>query len=265
MQTPDTRYVRTSDGAYIAYQLFGEGPIDLVWQFDFVGNVDVMWESPIWAAFFRHLAGFSRVILHDRRGTGLSSRNVPVPNLETRTGDLLAVLDAVRSENAVLAGAFEGGAPNVMLAATHPERAHSLIWESPQARSLWAPDYPWGARSDYLEAEERSLDYWGTREYAEAWAATEAVAGHDVAKDEEGAQHVAKLSRHTATPDVARELSRIWYETDVRGILGSVRAPALLLSDADGAEEAAYVASLMPSATAEIRWSRIIGCLPPAE
>ena len=80
MDIPDTRYAKTPDGVYIAYQIFGERPIDLVWQFDLFGNLDVMWELPMYDTFFRALAGFSRVILHDRRGTGLSSRNVPAPN-----------------------------------------------------------------------------------------------------------------------------------------------------------------------------------------
>jgi class 3 adenylate cyclase len=250
----DTRYAKTPDGAYIAYQTFGEGRIDLVWQFDFFGNVDVMWELPRWDTFFRALAGFSRVILHDRRGTGLSSRNVPAPNLETRVADLLTVLETVHSERPVLAGSFQGGAPNMLLAATHPERAHSLVWDHPQARSQWAEDYPWGVGPEFAEAERRSLEHWGTSGYAKAWAATTAAEGHDVSSDEQLARHIAKLSRHSATPDVARELSQIHYETDVRGILGSVRAPSLLMTEPDPAyiEEATYVASLLPDARVEV-------------
>lgn len=116
----DTRYARTSDGAYIAYQTIGSGPIDLVYQFDWFGNVDAIWEDPDLRVIFEGLASFSRLILHDRRATGLSSRNVPVPDLETRIGDLRAALDTIGAERPVLGGEREGGAPNVLFAATHP-------------------------------------------------------------------------------------------------------------------------------------------------
>jgi class 3 adenylate cyclase len=225
-----------------------------VWQFDFFSDLDVMWELPRWDIFFRALSEFSRVILHDRRGTGLSSRNVPAANLETRVADLLTVLDTVHSERPVLAGTFQGGAPNMLLAATHPERVHSLVWDHPQARSARAEDYPWGVGPEFVEAEQRSFEHWGTSGYAKAWVALAAADGHDVSSDEYGARHIAKMSRHTATPDVARELSQIWYETDVRGILGSVRAPSLLMTQPDPAfiEEATYVASLLPDARVKV-------------
>jgi class 3 adenylate cyclase len=255
VEVRDIQYAETPDGVYIAYQTFGARPLDLVWQFDFFSGLDVMWELPRWETFFRALAGFSRVILHDRRGTGLSSRNVPAPNLETRVADLLTVLDTVHSERAVLAGAFQGGAPNMLLAATHPERVHSLVWDHPQARAMRTEDYPWGAGPEFVEAEQRSFEHWGTSGYAKAWVANAAADGHDVSADEYGARHIAKLSRHTATPDVARELSQIWYETDVRGVLGSVRAPSLIITEPDPAfiEEATYVASLLHDARVEVR------------
>ena len=252
----DIRYAKTPDGVYIAYQTFGERPIDLVWQFDFLSNLDVMWESPRWDTFFRALAGFCRVILYDRRGTGLSSRNVTAANLETRVADLLTVLDTVRSERPVLAGLLEGGTPNMLLAATHPERVHSLVWDHPQARSVRAEDYPWGVGPEFVEAERRSFEHWGTIGYAKSWTAMVAADGRGASTDElvSGARHIAKLSRHTATPDVARELSQIWHETDVRAILGSIRAPSLLLTEPNPSyvEEATYVASLLPDARVEV-------------
>lgn len=120
MESPESRYAKTLDGVYIAYQTVGDGPIDIVWQFDWLGNVDTIWEYRPSAEWFRGLASFSRLILHDRRGTGASSRNVDPPNLETRVADLRAVLDAVGSERPVLGGALEGGAPNILFAATFP-------------------------------------------------------------------------------------------------------------------------------------------------
>jgi class 3 adenylate cyclase/pimeloyl-ACP methyl ester carboxylesterase len=247
----DTRYARARDGAYIAYQTVGEGPIDLVWQFDFYSNVDVMWENPLWETLFHALAGFSRVILHDRRGTGLSSRNVPAPNLETRVGDLLSVLDLVRADRPVLAGKYEGGSPNLLLAATHPDRVHSVVWRHPEARCVAAPDYPWGVDRAYLEADRSAFEVWGTNEYGQAFAETEALVGHEI-RDEVSIRHVSKLSRHTATPDVAVQLWRIWQETDIRGILGSVIAPTLLVAETGNEQETEYIAERMSSAAVKI-------------
>jgi class 3 adenylate cyclase len=245
-----TRYARAPDGAYIAYQVVGDGPIDLSWQLEFFGNVDLIWEVPDLSSHLRRLSEFCRVIVHDRRGTGLSSRNVPAPNLETRVADLRAVLDAVGSERPVLGSAIEGGAPDVLFAATDPDRVRSIVWYGPAARIAWAPDYPWGLGPDYFDRDQRSLEVWGTAAYGEAFAEMEATVGHIVGPEEHGIR--AMISRHTATPDVAQELSRVWYETDIRPLLPSVRAPALLIShDAEERDvaEMEHVASLMPNAT----------------
>src|SRR4249920_2314232 len=139
MEIRDTRYARAPDGAYIAYQVTGDGPIDIVWGFDFFGNVDIRWEDPGTGAWLKALSGIGRLILHDRRGTGLSSRNVPVPDLETRVSDLRLVLDTIGVERVVLAGFSESGAPNAMLAASDPDRIHSLVWFAPTGRLAWSP------------------------------------------------------------------------------------------------------------------------------
>ena len=253
MDVPETRYATTADGVYLAYQVVGEGPVDVAWQFDFVGNVDLVWDDTILGPLFRGIASFARLILHDRRGTGLSSRNVPPPNLETRVADLRAVLDAVGSERPVLAGVLEGGASNVLLAASSPERVQSIVWWGLAARSLWSPDYPWGAGPEYVEANERELQHWGTLEGARLWAEGESLLGRVITEEE--IRDYAKLSRHTATPDVARELQRIWYETDIRPVLPSVNVPALLLDQhttQSDVEETQYVASLMPQAELKV-------------
>jgi class 3 adenylate cyclase len=250
---PDTRYATTPDGVYIAYQVAGEGPVDVAWQTDFTNNIDVMWESPVFGPVFREIASFARLILHDRRGTGLSSRNVSPPNLETRVADLRVVLDAVGSERPVLAGFIEGGAPAVLLAASNPERVQSIVWWGPAARSLWSPDYPWGVRREYVEVNERELQHWGTLEGARIWAEGESIYGRVFT--EEQIRFNAKLRRHTGTPDVARELTRIWYETDIRQVLPSVNVPALLLDQhatQSDVEETQYVASLMPQAELKV-------------
>ena len=249
MDVPDTRYVKTPDGAYIAYQTAGEGPIDLVWQFDLIfGNVELVWETFV-GDFLRELSSFSRLILHDRRGTGLSSRDVAPPDLETRVGDLEVILDAIGSERPVLGGYGEGGASNVLFAASRPEHVHSVVWIEPAARTTWAPDYPWGADREYVErGAKATAELWGSEGYGAAFAEVEAAA--DNILPPEFVAMMGRLSRHTATPDVAVTIDRIWNETDVRPILPSVTAPTLLL--ASWKDEADYVASLMPRAEVRI-------------
>jgi len=245
----DTRYARAPDGAYIAYQAVGDGPIDLAWQLDIFGNIDLVWELPDLGRELRRMTEFSRVILHDRRGTGLSSRNVPPPNLETRTADLRTVLDAAGSERPVLGGGTEGAAPNMLLAATDPDRVRSIVWYGPCGRLAWAPDYPWGLGRDYFEEDQRALEVWGTAAYGEAFARTEATADHFITPEEYAIRSL--ISRQTTTPDVARELARTWFETDIRAVLPSVAAPALLITHGEidrDIEEMDYVASLMPNA-----------------
>ena len=250
---PETHYATTPDGVYIAYQVTGDGPIDIAWQSDWLGNVDVLWEGPVYGSLFRGMSSFARLILHDRRGTGLSSRNVPPPNLETRVDDLRVVLDAAGSARPVLAGLLEGGAPAVLLAAGDPGRVHSIVWWGPVARNVWSPDYPWGVRPEYVEMDKRQLEHWGTLEGARIWAEGEALNGRHFTEEE--VRSYAKLSRHTATPDVARELTRIWYETDIRAVLAAVNVPALLLDEhatQNDVEETQYIASLMPQAEVRV-------------
>jgi len=247
----DVRYARTPDGAYIAYQVLGDGPVDLAWQFDFYGNIDVSRESPFEAAWQVGLASFSRLILHDRRATGLSSRNVAAPNLETRAADLVAVLDEVGAEQPVLVGLHEGGAPAALLAATAPERLRGFVWWDPRARASHATDYPWGWDADKIAADAKTFERWGTLAHGTTWAEQPEYETVDPAKRDREGQYIAKASRQTCTPDVARELARIWFETDIRKVLPAVQAATLLMvraEEASAVEEARYVASLMPHA-----------------
>lgn len=141
----------------------------------------------------------------------------------------------------------------MLFAASDPDRVSSILWWVPTARSIWSPDYPWGAEPDYVEADQRALEKWGTLEYAQAFADAEATGGH-IISDEVG-RVSAWLSRQTVTPDVALALSQIWYETDVRGVLPAVRAPTLLLvreRDRVGVAEGEYIASLMPNAELKV-------------
>jgi pimeloyl-ACP methyl ester carboxylesterase len=117
------------------------------------------------------LAAFARVILHDRRATGLSTRSVPAPNLQTRSADLHVVLDAAGSEWPVIGGWHKGLSPAILVAASDPDRVRALVWDDPLPRIAWAPDYPWGKNKDQRERELHSLEHWGTIEYGREWAA----------------------------------------------------------------------------------------------
>ncbi len=237
-EAPEARYVRVSDGTYIAYATLGDGPIDIAWQPDIYSNIDAIWHVPKMAAWFRGLAAFSRLILHDRRSTGASSRNVAPPNLETRVADCLAVLDAIGSEHPILGGQLEGGAANVLFAATFPERVRSLFWWYPAPRSSQAPDYPWGASPEDLDLRLREkVDHWGTREFDDP---------------DDPSFPWAMFSRQSASPDVAIELELIWRQTDVRGTLPAVTAPVLLLAREQDREALEYLAGLMPNATVSL-------------
>ena len=137
----------------------------------------------------------------------------------------------------------------MLFAASNPERVQSIVWWVPAARCLWSPDYPWGVRPEYVELDERELRHWGTLEGSRIWAESEAMFGRVVT--EEDIRDYAKLCRNTGTPDVARELTRIWYETDIRSVLPSVNVPTLLLDPQmtpGDVEETQYIASLLPLA-----------------
>ncbi len=242
-------YARASDGAYIGYRVDGDGPIDIVQQSDWPGHIDLEWEDPWFASWLAELAKMGRVILHDHRGVGLSSRDMGLPTLETRVSDLMSVLEKVEVDRPVMIGFLSTGGVNAMAAATRPDLARALVWLEPMARYAWASDYPWGRRWEELDEELAHMSSWGTEEYGRWFLEAEAAAGNVL--PESGGPAMAKQTRSACTPDVARELSKIWYETDVRGVLPSVQVPTLLLVHEDmpqQLEQARYIADLMPAA-----------------
>ena len=158
---PETRYAKSGD-VHIAYQVLGDGPIDLVIIDAFASHLEYAWEEPVFAHFLQRLASFSRLIRFDKRGTGLSDRVPDLPTLEQRMDDVRAVMDAVGSEQAALCGYSEGGAMSILFAATYPERTTALVLFGSFARRVWAPDYPWAPtleeRQDYFDWIEQN---WG--------------------------------------------------------------------------------------------------------
>jgi class 3 adenylate cyclase len=245
---PETKYAKTVDGVHIAYQVRGEGPVDLVYIMGFASifELELQWSPE--ARFFDRLASFSRLILFDKRGTGLSDRR-QTPDLEKRADDLRAVLDAVGSERSVLFGESEGGALAAFFAATHPDRVSALIVYGTRARYAWAPDYPEGMTEEQFRLEREEMERsWGTADHARAWMREEAPTFVD---DEATVRLWAQAERFAASPAAALEFFDAWYATDVRSILSSVQAPTLVFSrpDADDQRGTRFLADRIPGAT----------------
>ena len=217
MDVPETRYAKSGD-VRIAYQVTGSGPFDLVFVPGFVSNLDLWWENPAWVGFFARLAAFSRVILFDKRGTGLSDRISGVPDLETRMDDVRAVMDAVGSERAAVVGVSEGGAMSMLFAATHPDRTRALALYGTYAH------YPtWVLSGEklkaFIEAVERD---WGTGDSIRFFMSSRA-------SDEAARRGWARWERQGGSPSTAVALTRMNYEIDVRHILPAIRVPTLVL------------------------------------
>jgi class 3 adenylate cyclase len=242
-------YARADDGAYIGYRVDGDGPIDVVWQPSWPGNIDMEWQDPFLGVWLREMSSFARVITYDHRGVGLSSRDHGLPTLEQHVEDVLAVLRATAARRPVLVGALANGCAHALLAATRPGLPRAFVWFEPTAKYAWAPDYPWGVTDDEHQLEMEYLSLWGTEGYARSFLDEQEAIGNPLSA--QGMDFIATQSRNACTPDVAASLSEILWETDVRGILGAVAAPTLLLVHEDrplSFEEATYLASQMPSA-----------------
>src|SRR5436305_12633927 len=161
-EVPSTHYVK-SDDVYIAYQVLGEGPLDLMFVPGFVSNVEAIWRSPNRSRFLRRLASFCRLIVFDKRGTGMSDRGSQIFTLEQRMHDVQAILDEIGSERAALSGVSEGGPMSILYAATYPERTSSLILYGAYAKRSWAPDYPFGWKDEQWDRVLANMEQsWGT-------------------------------------------------------------------------------------------------------
>ena len=149
---PKTRYAKCGD-LNIAYQVIGDGPLDIIYVPGWVSNLDYGWMYPRMAHVFERLTSFARLILFDKRGTGLSDRNVGFPTLEDRMEDVHAVMDAVGSERAALVGTSEGGSMSMLFAATYPERTVALVLHGSYAKGMWSKDYPWAKTREQTEED----------------------------------------------------------------------------------------------------------------
>ncbi|HEX6150298.1 alpha/beta fold hydrolase [Nocardioides sp.] len=237
------RYAR-SDDLNIAYQVTGGGDGDLVLVAGFVSHLMLDWTERRHAHFLHRLGTFSRLIRFDKRGTGMSDRPHGLPDIETRMGDVAAVMDAARSEQAVLFGYSEGGPMSILYAASHPERVRGLVIYSSYARRMRAPDYPWG-----FLPEERARY---AAQLEQDWAFEADMRTMCPNADDELARWWGERCRAAASPGAARALIEMASLIDVRDALGAVQAPTLVLHrrddiDAD-VEEGRYLAERIPGA-----------------
>jgi class 3 adenylate cyclase len=245
IETPDVRYARSGDVS-IAYQVVGDGPVDLLFV-PFMINLVWAWEQPIFVDFCRRAASFSRLILLDKRGTGMSDRPRDLPALETRMDDIRAVMDDVGSERATLLGAGSpGGQLCALFAATYPERVVALILHNTWPRVVSAPDYPAGQPVEEWHRRVREARlHWGTREYqtAELERYLPSFVGDPVFE-----QWHVNHERLAASPGAAAWFLRVLMETDIREVLPAISVPTLILYHQRFRSGCAYMAERIPQA-----------------
>ena len=225
----DIQYAVNHDGQSVAFQTVGDGPLDLVFVPDWVGNLDVMWEDPTLAAFLERMARFARVICFDKRGTGLSDP-VPlgaIPTWEEWMYDVATVMDAAGSRQAAIFGHGDGTTMALLFAATHPDRASALILVDAYARRMRAADYPWGIPEDLAQRYiETILNAWGTGEATRRGAPS-------LAGEESFIAWRGRFERLAMSPGQFNAVYPLTYTFDLRWVLPTIHMPALVLHRAD--------------------------------
>jgi len=248
VDAPDVRFAKSGD-INIAYATVGDGPFDLVFVNGWVlSALEYAWEGPV-ADFFRELASFSRLILFDKRGTGLSDRATGIPDLETRMDDIRAVMDAAGSKRAAIMGFSEGGPMTLLFAASYPERTAAAVLYGCRASYLAADDYPWGLRpEEWAEDIRQEASSAGTDEWLDKWLKFFAPS---IASDEAVRRWWRRLVLTSASPGAVVALRRMNSEIDARQTLGAIRVPTLVLcrvGDGDYPDQARYIADRIPGA-----------------
>ena len=242
----ETRYARSGD-VNVAFQVVGDGPTDLILVPGFVSHLEVAWEEPRLAHFLGRLASFSRLIVFDKRGTGMSDPVVSPPSMEQRMDDIRAVMDAVGSSRATMFGISEGGTMSLLFARAHPARTSSLILYGSWARRLAGPGYPYGPSAQQLEAIIAGMD--------RAWATGEWWDGGrpSPADDPRHRAWWARYLRMAASPAMAQNVIRMNMQMDVRALLPTITQPTLILHRVGDkwidVAHARYLAEHIPAAT----------------
>src|ERR1700752_432975 len=221
-QTPRTRYALSGE-APIAYQVFGEGDLDLGFVPGFVSNIEHYWEMPQVPDLLERLASFARVVIFDKRGTGLSAPVAGPPPLEQRMEDMQAVMDAAGVERAALFGISEGGPASVLFAATYPERTSALVLYGSTPRFRTDSDISWGATDEQIELMLAETERtWGDGALMRVFAPT-------AAEDPSMEEVWGRFQRASGSPAMARAVVASLFEIDVRDILPTIRVPPLIL------------------------------------
>jgi class 3 adenylate cyclase len=253
MEIPDTRGTLTGDGVHIAYQTFGDGPIDLVFVNRFVATIGFMWELPPFVRFLERLGRIARVTALDVRGAGLSDRRLPHSTLapEARVEDIRAVMDAVGWERATLFACEDAGAPCALFAATYPERTDRLVLYSPYARGTRSDDYPWSyTDEDWATFLDEIEAGWFDPEFLYDQARSLARSHSD---DLSFIRRLTTMYQLGAGAETSTEVFRIQRDIDFRAILFSIQAPTLILYREDNGledpEQGRYIADRIPDAT----------------
>jgi pimeloyl-ACP methyl ester carboxylesterase len=250
VNAPETRYAKTVDGVHIAYQVFGEGPIDLVLTIGQISNVDLAWDLPEFGNYLGRLASISRVIFFDPRGNGCSDRDLDVTSFEAGMDDVRAVMDAAGSERALQLGFQDGGMICALFAASFPDRTSGLILMNAPARGLRASDYPWAWSQDEWDANSAWIDAgWGTRAFMEEWLRW---LSPNHLMDDATVKRFARFFRSAASPGSMIALNAMLRDADVRAILPTIQVPTLVLHAADNpiepVEQGRYIAERIPGA-----------------
>jgi class 3 adenylate cyclase len=245
MDAPRTRYT-SRDGVHIAYQVFGDGPIDLLYIPTAFSQMEHFWEEPLIARFFERLAEFSRVILFDRRGSGMSDPFEGPPILEDQVDDVISVMDAAGSERASVVAQFEGSSMAMMFAAAFPDRVDALALHSPIARMTRNEEVHWANTVEDREAMiDATIANWGSGGGIDLWAPS-------VADNQRLREWFGKLERLAASPGALRKLMDMGNQLDVTSILSTIRVPTLVTHPAGDAfidrRHAELVVSRIPDA-----------------
>jgi len=226
VDVPEVHYAR-SGGIAIAYQVIGDGPVDLVFPRGFAGDVLSTWENPLLVRHVMGLAQNGRLLMLDKRGTGLSDRVAGVPTLETRMDDVRAVMDAVGSDQAVMFSGQEGTRMTTLFAATYPERTQGLVLLDPSAKGLPTPDYPWApTEAEWGETLRGVREHWGERDFLEGMVRSLAPT---MAEDPEFCDWFVAHMRRSLSPGAAAAFFRMMMDADVSDVLPAVRVPTLIL------------------------------------
>jgi len=245
---PQVRFARSGD-VDIAYQVVGDGPVDLVFVEGFMSHRQVMWELPAYARYCERLAEFTRLLLFDKRGVGMSDRVPGATTLETRMDDIRAVMDAVGSERAAVMGESEGGPLAILFAAAHPDRTRALILQGAEVRERTDAEWPWGESTD----EEHSAYFDG---FADRWGQVSEEPARALAPSIAPApwlsEWLSRLLAASATPNTAEAFIRMAFEIDVRAVAATIRVPTLILHAVDDevchVENARWYARNIPGA-----------------